>query len=166
MTTAYVKGRPISLPQLPEMRCDTGCGACCGPVNVSPQEYARIARVVEARGLHPRAQGLSCPLYIDGGCSIYEARPLVCRVFGHGLAGHKTGNLTGCVKGYDVAGSAAALDLWQGAMEKDLDSGYHASVMLHELVYTNSEINAMLADASAKLPPGNQAQVMLDLRTA
>lgn len=31
----------------------------------------------------PKDQGITCPLYLDGKCSVYEVRPLVCRAFGH-----------------------------------------------------------------------------------
>lgn len=81
--------------------CAKGCNYCChGFVGVLPPEAFRIAeivsggrpagidaRTVRARaapliGLTPAARigrKLPCPLLADGMCSVYAARPLVCR---------------------------------------------------------------------------------------
>lgn len=71
------------LPLLPPMKCDEGCGACCGPVPCSKTEYNAVVALARKKGLTPIAQGMSCPFYQGGKCSVYEARPTMCRVFGH-----------------------------------------------------------------------------------
>ncbi len=69
--------------RLPQMRCDTGCGACCGPVMCTEAEYEAIARHITARFIAPRDNGFTCPFYQHGCCAIYEVRPVICQVFGH-----------------------------------------------------------------------------------
>jgi uncharacterized protein len=73
----------VKLPVLPEMRCDDGCGACCGPVPASIEEYEAVVALAKSKGIKPVAHGLSCPFYQGGKCAVYEARPTMCRVFGH-----------------------------------------------------------------------------------
>lgn len=69
--------------RLPQMRCDTGCGACCGPVSCSPAEYKRIADYIATRFIEPQDNGITCPFYQRGVCAIYEVRPMICVAFGH-----------------------------------------------------------------------------------
>jgi len=77
------------------MRCDSGCGRCCGPAPVTKAELKTIQAYVARRGITPVSQGLTCPLYLNGECSVYQVRPLICRAFGHV-------DKLQCVKGYDV----------------------------------------------------------------
>jgi len=72
-----------SLPVLPPMRCDDGCGECCGPVPASPQEYETVVAYARERGIQPLNQGLTCPWYQGGRCAVHEVRPTLCRLFGH-----------------------------------------------------------------------------------
>lgn len=83
------------LPVIPSMRCDSGCGRCCGPAPVTKAELRTIQAYVARRGITPVSQGITCPLYIDGNCSVYQVRPLICRAFGH-VEGLK------CALDYDV----------------------------------------------------------------
>ncbi len=71
------------LPPLPEMRCDTGCGECCGLVPASPREYMTIAVYAKLHGITPKRNGVTCPFYQEGQCSVHPVRPAICRVFGH-----------------------------------------------------------------------------------
>lgn len=83
------------------LACKKGCGYCCHSfVSVTPPEAFRLARAVRdggaagmtidtvrqrARpllGIAPKARigaRLPCPLLVDGACSVYGERPLVCR---------------------------------------------------------------------------------------
>ena len=86
----------FKLPVLPSMRCDEGCGECCGPVLCSEDEFARIRRFIAERGIAAVDRGkMTCPFLREGRCTIYAVRPFVCRLFGH-VAG-----LT-CSRGYNV----------------------------------------------------------------
>lgn len=68
---------------LPSMRCDTGCGECCGPVLCRPEEYDAVLAHAAARGIEPERQGTTCPWYQHGECQVYDARPFICQLFGH-----------------------------------------------------------------------------------
>jgi uncharacterized protein len=71
------------LKVLPEMECEVGCGECCGIVPVTEQEYRKVLHVAKAKGIVPKLQGATCPYYQEGTCSVYDARPFACRLFGH-----------------------------------------------------------------------------------
>jgi Fe-S-cluster containining protein len=80
---------------LPEMRCDEGCGECCGPSFASNKEYQEIIRYMREHHVVPKKNdGLRCPLYQDGKCQVYPVRPVLCQIFGH------TERLP-CVRGYN-----------------------------------------------------------------
>jgi hypothetical protein len=68
---------------LPVMKCDDGCGACCGPVTCKPVEYNAVIAYAAEHGIDPLAQGLTCPWYQGGKCTVYPVRPFVCQMFGH-----------------------------------------------------------------------------------
>lgn len=65
------------------MRCDVGCGDCCGPAPATEAEFNRVVAYVTKHKIVPKDQGITCPLYLDGKCSVYDVRPLACRAFGH-----------------------------------------------------------------------------------
>ena len=78
------------------MKCDEGCGECCGPVFVSQKEYREIKQYIRGHGIVLRKNsGLECILYQNGKCQIYSVRPVLCRIFGH------TERLN-CSRGYNV----------------------------------------------------------------
>ena len=85
--------------QAPFIKCKIGCAYCCreGDYPVSELEYVNmmlyynqlqdnlkgainenIASLIERK----REKYYECPFLIKGVCSIYPARPLVCRTFG------------------------------------------------------------------------------------
>ena len=61
---------------IPEMNCLSDCHDCCGPVMFSKWELSRLK---DRKDFDPN----SC-FYLDNkkGCSIYEERPILCRLFG------------------------------------------------------------------------------------
>lgn len=125
--------RKFSLPQLPPMRCDDGCGI----VVLSGEEYRRIEKVVGARGVEPVRQGSTCPLFIDGRCSVYEVRPLVCQLYGH-----VDSPLLTCPKGYNANASADAVAAWNQALHRTTRrSGIR---FLHELAFSPEEIRELV----------------------
>jgi Fe-S-cluster containining protein len=72
---------------LPTIQCQGKCHTHCGPIAVTPFEDRRMA---EASGgslpiMMPAVDvdtGLNCALLVNKRCSIYESRPLICRLFG------------------------------------------------------------------------------------
>lgn len=78
----------IGVAVAPDAACAQGCSDCCHiRVEVTRWEAEQIAR---ERGLHMRAVrgsadeqdvfGRSCGFLSEGRCTIYEARPLACRL--------------------------------------------------------------------------------------
>lgn len=61
--------------QIPSFKCKPGCTDCCGPVPFSAWEKGRIK-------IEPAKDGRPCPYLTETGCSIYEERPFMCRLFG------------------------------------------------------------------------------------
>ena len=80
---------------IPPMKCDSGCGDCCGPAPATETEYQKVLHVARVNKIVPKAQGETCPFYQEGSCKVYAARPLSCRLFGHVPA------MT-CSRGYNV----------------------------------------------------------------
>jgi len=69
--------------KLPPMKCDSGCGECCGLAPVTDAEYRRVEAFVRERRIKPVAQGVTCPFFQKGVCAVYSVRPLSCQLFGH-----------------------------------------------------------------------------------
>lgn len=75
---------------IPEFICEEGCYECCRNFGVPSRtavEDERLKKFLEEKNMHPgEACGHTCP-YLDealleGGCSIYPVRPLICRLYG------------------------------------------------------------------------------------
>jgi uncharacterized protein len=76
--------------QIPGFRCVTGCGDCCGLVPWAAEEWARVADRAPA-GVElldfmdcviPARPGSSVCPFFDHGCTVYDDRPFMCRLFG------------------------------------------------------------------------------------
>jgi len=81
--------------KLPKMQCDDGCGGCCGVVPVTEKEFEVVIKYILENEITPIDNGVNCPLYMNGKCSIYPVRPLLCKLFGHTDA-------MKCPRGYNV----------------------------------------------------------------
>ena len=78
--------------KIPSFECKTGCHECCGIVPFSAAEREKAATVRPLEQWEPFINGtwvpssalmtMKCPFVNDAGCSIYEHRPTVCRLFG------------------------------------------------------------------------------------
>lgn len=78
-----------------KLQCRKGCYFCCTDISVLPVEHHHLAGYLDA---NPEIRGLlqaqepipgpkRCPLLkSDGSCSVYPARPIICRVHGLPLA--------------------------------------------------------------------------------
>lgn len=92
-----------------------------------------IRNVVKAQAIKPLRQGLRCPLFIDGKCSVYHARPLVCRLYGHAPG-------LDCVRGYSVSASPEVLVEWNAEIRRSAER----ITFTHELVYSAGEMLELL----------------------
>lgn len=85
--------------QAPFIKCKKGCAYCCkeGEYPVSELEYVNIMFCYnelpnETKGIinqnieklikKDRKKFYECPFLVNEECSVYEARPLICRTFG------------------------------------------------------------------------------------
>ena len=62
---------------VPKLRCRGLCQASCRVWQATPSEVALLGKVAVVR-----PQGAECPLLVEGRCSVYPLRPLVCRAWG------------------------------------------------------------------------------------
>lgn len=68
--------------QLPTLACQQRCQESCGPIEMSEAEWERIAARIGNQDLSCDAQTLTCPLLVEGQCSVYPVRPMICRLWG------------------------------------------------------------------------------------
>lgn len=71
------------MEKLPKHNCKN-CGGCCGPVPINADEKKHIQMYVDSHNvkvnrLHDK---LTCKFRVDGKCSIYPVRPMLCRLMG------------------------------------------------------------------------------------
>jgi len=117
---------------LEPMQCDPDCGECCGPVMCSEPEYDRVVLYAAKVGVEPVRNGDKCPWYQDGGCSVYEARPTACRLFGH-VEGMK------CPRGYSAP---VALTVEKRIVKNMvLEVNASGARLLHEAAYSLKEVS-------------------------
>jgi hypothetical protein len=67
--------------QIPSFECVPGCHDCCGPVTTSSEEMARLPRKTFAEQ-EAALNELNCVHLGPNGCTVYDERPLICRLFG------------------------------------------------------------------------------------
>lgn len=61
---------------LPSIACKGLCSDCCGPIYVNSFEWERMGRPQWNKA------SLKCPVLVEKRCSVYEVRPLICRLWG------------------------------------------------------------------------------------
>lgn len=67
--------------QIPPFECVPSCHDCCGPVTTSSEEMSRLPVKTDAE--HKEAlDDFRCVHLGPKGCTVYEERPLICRLFG------------------------------------------------------------------------------------
>ncbi len=83
-----------------KMACKAGCFSCCrNDFRISLIEGFELRQAFQA--LPPAVQQMImsqraepertlCPLLVDGQCSVYESRPVLCRIFGFPVSDGKT----------------------------------------------------------------------------
>ncbi|KPW42172.1 hypothetical protein ALP45_03561 [Pseudomonas coronafaciens pv. atropurpurea] len=67
--------------QIPSFECVPDCHDCCGPVTTSPEEMSRLPRKTAAEQ-EAALDELNCVHLGPQGCTVYDERPLICRLFG------------------------------------------------------------------------------------
>lgn len=65
---------------IPELQCQGKCQESCGPILMSSTELTRIAAITKPPSFCSIT--LTCTKLKGGRCSIYELRPLICRLWG------------------------------------------------------------------------------------
>lgn len=65
---------------IPKFECIKGCNECCGPVPIIQQEAKNLN--LKTCMLPFAHKSLNCKYSSKQGCTIYEKRPLLCRLFG------------------------------------------------------------------------------------
>lgn len=67
--------------RIPTFECKPGCHDCCGPVTTSSEEMSRLPVKTDAE--HDAALNeFNCVHLGPKGCTVYDERPLICRLFG------------------------------------------------------------------------------------
>lgn len=62
------------------IQCKGLCQESCGPIAMTKVEWDRI---VDKSGSEPTVDDHgTCSLLVDGKCSVYEIRPVICRLWG------------------------------------------------------------------------------------
>jgi Fe-S-cluster containining protein len=67
--------------KIPKVECKGLCDNSCGPIECSTLER----RLIEDRAgqkLHANTPGATCSMLRNGKCSVYSARPVICRLWG------------------------------------------------------------------------------------
>lgn len=66
--------------EIPRIDCRRKCQESCGPIPMSREERRILVRV---SGQSPRTDAdLTCVFLQKGLCAVYEARPMICRLWG------------------------------------------------------------------------------------
>lgn len=113
-----LRGKPVRVP------C-AGCTACCRaglPINLSPEEAARLPNVRGPFGPMLRKRGRVCEMFDEARelCSIYATRPVACREFDCRLQWLLGTRVTDNGSGAEINPVLAA---WRTHARTDLDRG-------------------------------------------
>ena len=89
--------------KIPKFKCVTGCNGCCGPVPVTEYEAKRLG--IDGP-LTPTKKGtFECVFSSEKGCTQYNNRPFLCRLFGTSTDIHLT-----CPRGGKPKSSLSKID--------------------------------------------------------
>ena len=150
-----------------DVPCD-GCTACCTAsqfVHVDPDEADALAHIPRdvlfpAPGLPPGHLLMgydehgACPMFVDGGCSIYEHRPRACRVYDCRIFA-----ATGVeVAGDDKPAVAARVRQWRFAYATPDDAAVQRS-MRRAATFLDEHPECAGTGTSARLNATNRAAV-------
>lgn len=76
--------------QVPQIECQGLCADTCAGIDMGPVEQramrtagVKVPRLVDVKLSVSRGEvpDFTCPALVDGKCSIYENRPMICRIY-------------------------------------------------------------------------------------
>jgi uncharacterized protein len=142
------------------LACKKGCDACCAAgLSVLPVESFAI----QASGLSPPAApkpGMCAFLDATGACSVYEARPILCRTHGLPLRANQSANARGTLTIVDDV-SVCALNFTKRPPRTDEILDADKLLMLLVTVDRRFRMRVGLPDDASRVP---LAELAADLR--
>lgn len=151
--------------EVPTVRCKGICTDACGPVDGGPLERQRMRRAGVKLPPHRRAVAemvisdfnYCCPALVDGRCSTYEERPMICRTWG---ASEDMRCPYGCEVEGDLLTSAETLHLVDvgrcaGTIEQPRSVAWYQGV-LDRNPAMRARIASYQPDATFKTPKGRE----------
>lgn len=73
------------MSKIPKIECPSGCHRCCNPVFVTRMEAIKLGIPWENwTGARPDGK---CKFLGENGCTVYDRRPMICRLFGSSYNG-------------------------------------------------------------------------------
>ena len=108
------------------------CSDCCGPLLMTTQEKDEILSLLKEKGINRPSGwwGATCEFLVDGKCSIYEKRPMICRLFWYLKTEHTT-----CPKFPQAADEEESDDIKE--YKKEVDKDKKMNRCLHCLLHTD-----------------------------
>jgi Fe-S-cluster containining protein len=82
LDVAAVRAIDALYDSLPKLVCKRLCQGCCGPIEMAKMEYQRIANRLGRIPPGVDHKTLTCPMLKNGGCKVYDIRPMLCRLWG------------------------------------------------------------------------------------
>lgn len=77
-----IEALEVLYARLPQVRCEGRCGFACGPIVASGAEYERLRQAHPFKVRLRTVADNDCVYLKDGRCTVYRARPLICRIWG------------------------------------------------------------------------------------
>ena len=68
--------------KLPRLNCQKKCQDSCGPIAMTGTEHRAILERTGLKRVYCNKDTMNCGLLRDGVCSVYDIRPLICRLWG------------------------------------------------------------------------------------
>lgn len=144
----------------PQLDCRRGCDHCCrGYVSATAPQIFAAAKAMRALPAHEAAaarvamvagqvRGLdwqtrcrmhvTCPLLVDGACSVYAARPLSCR-------GFVSFSVAACRQAFENHTNDVLVPAVYGSVRSALESALRAALKHHAYSYESYELDTALA---------------------
>jgi len=141
-----------------DVTCIHGCTECCGPVPMTLWELRQMGEPVRENSI----EKMECIFKSENGCSNYEQRPIICRVFGtmdkSQIVNNSPMNYLCCNKQYSLTSYMPAYNietimrnyikgnpfLWLSQHDLDLLGGADVKVMQIDNIFWGGKNRARL----------------------